>query len=791
MLKNYFKTAWRNLWRNKFYSAINIVGLAIGLAVGIMILLWVQDEMSYDNFHHNAANIYKINSHLGDISTAQVWQRAPAPLSVFAKQIPGVQNAVRISDVEDQVLFVYKNKKFGETKLGFVDDNFFSFFNFPLLQGSKAKPFPDLHSIVISSSVAKKYFGETNNAVGKILSTISYGNVVVSGVMQDFPHNSSLQYDMLLPMSLYAVIFRQQSGNGSWKTIDEDLGSYNFKIFFQLEPDASPQAIASKVSQLYQNKKGGNDKNNFFTLQPLPTLHLIAADGSKSKWQMVNIFLIIAILILVIASINYVNLSTARSLVRAKEVSIRKIIGAGKFQLFMQFMVETAVLFLLSSLLALLIIYLLLPLYNTLSGKQLVFDIGNGNIWLVISSTIIGALLLASFYPALLLSSFQPVAALKGKLSLALGTTSFRKVLVVVQFTFSVALIIGTIVIYKQLRYVKEKDLGYDKEQVFAFQLTGEATRQYDAIRTELLKQPGVLDVATSTDNIVGYNATTNATDWDGKDPNNSFLIHPGYIDEKFIPFFKMKMIAGSNFSSWPADSAHFIVNETAVKKADITNPVGKRFQLYQTKGIITGVIKDFNYTSLKQPVEPMIFMYNPFNWEVFIKTTGKAAKQAVTAAQNVWTQFDKTTPFQYSFLDDDYNKIYESDEKMSALINAFAAIAILLSCLGLFGLIAFSAQVKTKEIGIRKVLGADVMSIITLLGKEFIELVLIAFLIASPVAWYAMHKWLQDFAYRITISWWMFVFAGIMAVAIALITVCFQAIKAAIANPVKSLRTE
>lgn len=790
MFKNYFKTAWRNLWKNKFYSGINITGLAIGLAAGIMILLWVQDEWSYDRFHRKADSIYKINSLMGE----QVWEGSPGPLAVFCKQsIPEVLNVVRINNVDEPLLFTYKDKKFTESKLAFVDSTFFSMFDFKLLEGNSAKPFPNVNSIILTSSVAKKYFAQ-KNAMGKILAT-DQGNFTVSGVMQDFPENTSIKYDMLLPMSLYAQLFEQGGGNGSnaaWNTIDTDLGDFYFKTYIQLQKDVSPENVAQKLSHIYLTKKGENAQGNAFSLQPLKTLHLTAADGSNSALQTVRIFLAVAVLILLIACINYVNLSTARSMLRSKEVSVRKIIGAARSHLFIQFIIESALLFLFASGLAFFIIYLLLPLYNKLSGKSLVFSLGNSNVWMVISIAIISTLFLASIYPALLLSSFKPIQALKGKLSLGIGAASFRKTLVVTQFVFSISLIIATIVISRQLQYIKEKDLGFDKEYVFSFGLKKEWYGHMDAARSELLKQPGVLDVAFSDNNIAGVNGTTGDTYWEGKEENRAFLVNPINIDEHFIPLLKMQFVEGNNFTGSRADSAHVILNETAIKETGIKDPVGKSFTLWQTKGTIIGVVKDFNYASLKQKVEPAIFYYRPSrNSRMYIKTTGGDASLAIAAARKVWKEYNPDFPFDYSFLDEDFGKMYQSEQRTASLFNVFAVIAIAISCLGLFGLATYTAQVKTKEIGIRKVLGASVINITRLLAREFIVLVLIAFIIATPVAWWLMHQWLQNFAYRINISWWVFVLTGVAALGIALATVSFQAIKAAIANPVKSLRTE
>jgi putative ABC transport system permease protein len=792
MFINYFKTAWRNLLKNKFYSTINITGLAIGLAVGIMVLMWVQDELSYDSFHRNADNIYKINSHLGKGSDAQVWEGSPAPLAVFCKQsIPEVVNTVRIKQRWDQILFTYGDKKFVETNSAFVDPSFFSVFDFKLLKGNAAKPFRDNNSVILTSSVAKKYFG-TEDALGKIIKT-EKDNFVVTGVLEDFPENSSIQYDMLLPMSLFAKQFTADGGNGDWKTIDEDLGNFQYNIYLQVQKNTSAETVAKKISQLYLDKRKGEVgvKDDFFTLQPLKTLHLIAADGNSNAMQTVRIFFIVAILILFIACINYVNLSTARSMLRSKEVSVRKIIGAGRTQLFIQFIIESALLFLFASLLAFFLIYLLLPLYNNLSGKHLLFSLANGDVWIVVGSAIIGTLAMAGIYPALLLSSFKPIQAIKGKLSLGIGNAAFRKILVVTQFVFSVGLIIGTIVIANQLKYIREKDLGYNKEYVFSFGLRSDMHDHFDAAREELLKQPGVLNIAASDNSVVGVNSTTGDTYWNGKETGRMFLIHPNGIDKNFIPLLKMQMIAGNNFTGSKSDSVHLILNETAVKEADIKDPIGKNFTLWDRKGTIIGVVKDFNFASLKQSIEPAIFYYDPPGWRMYIKTTGKDASKAIAAAQKVWKEYTNDFPFSYSFLDDDFNKMYQADQRTGVLFNVFAMVAIIISCLGLFGLATYTAQVKTKEIGIRKVLGASITNITNLLAKEFILLVLTAFLIAAPLAWFAMNKWLQDFAYRINISWWVFALAGISALLIALLTVSFQAIKAALANPVKSLRTE
>jgi len=502
-------------------------------------------------------------------------------------------------------------------------------------------------------------------------------------------------------------------------------------------------------------------------------------------------FSIIALLILVIACINYVNLSTARSMLRAKEVSLRKIVGAARVQLFIQFIIETTVLFLIASVLALGLVYILLPFFNEISGKEIVFNFSDLNIWRVILLAAGGTLIVSSIYPALLLSSFEPLKALKGKISARINDVLFRKALVVVQFSFSVMLIIGTIVIKDQLSYIRSKQLGYDKSYVLSCSLR-EMKNHYDAVKTELLKQPTIAGITTASVNIINYGGHTGNNWWDGKEDGETLMLSPMAIDKDFISFFKMQMKEGSVFDGTISDSTHFIINETAARAIRMKDPVGKKFKLQQRMGTIIGVVKDFHFSSMRNKIEPAVFYYDPKGYRrLYIKTTGKDAPAAIAALSKEWKKYNADFPFNYAFLDETYNKLYKSEERTEMLINIFAVIAIFISCLGLLGLAAYTAQVRTREIGVRKVLGANVAGIINLLAGNFLKLVFIAILIASPIAWYLMNKWLQDFAYKINISWTVFAIAAVAAMLIAIVTISFQSIKAAIANPVKSLRTE
>ncbi|MBL7698245.1 MAG: ABC transporter permease [Chitinophagaceae bacterium] len=789
MFKNYFATAFRNLWKNKFYSSINITGLSVGLAVGIMILIWVQDEFSYDRFHTNSQHIYKISSHIGSGEGAQVWGTSPSPVALFAKnEVPEVEQAVRIKDVWDMSLYTYREKKIIIDKSVYVDPSFFDVFDFKLAKGDVKNLSSDPNSVILTRTTAKKFFGD-EDPVGKILASDSRQNFTVAGVLEDFPENSSLKFNMLFPMENYAKKF---TGNGDWKTIDEDMGNYVYNNYLLLKPGTDVKTTGEKLSVLYAQKRNQTPNKKLFQLQSLGDMHLVGADGNTSAMQTVKTFLMVAILILLIACINYVNLSTARSMLRSKEVSVRKIIGAQKAQLFFQFIFESALLFTIGSILAIVLVKLLFPFFNDLAAKNITFSLTNGNMWAIIGIAIVGSLIVASIYPSLLLSSFKPIEALKGKISIGGGNAQFRKILVVTQFVFSVALIISTIVIGLQLKFIREKNLGYDREHVLTIPLRDEIVQHYKTVRTELLKMPGVVDVSSGMDVPIAINPTTGDTDWDGKPKNSTFLIHPTSIDEYQIPLFKMQMAAGKNFTGSKADSMHIILNETAVREAGIKDPVGKWFQLWDTRATIIGVVKDFNYASLKTRIEPAVFFYSPENnYRLFIKTTGKDAQKAITSAQTMWSKYSPDFPFRFSFVDDDYDAMYRNEQRTGMLFNIFAIVAILISCLGLFGLAAYTAQVKTKEIGIRKVLGATVANIIQLLAKDFIGLVLIALVIAAPLGWLAMHNWLQDFAFRINISWWIFLLAGVAAIVIALVTVSSQAIKAALANPIKSLKEE
>lgn len=786
MIKNYFKTAWRNLWKNKFYSLITITGLTVGLCVGMLILLWVQDELSYDAFHKKADNIYRLENRVGTGNSTQIWKVTAAPIGKMAKdELPEVKDAVRVCYNYYFNQFHTGEKVFNEEHKFFTDPSFFNVFDFGLIRGDKENPFKDDYSVVMTASAARRYFGDSD-PLGKVITAEDSTRFTVTGVIADFPKNSTFDYDMLFPMSLYA---KKQLADG--KTLDTDFNQYEYETYLLLQPGTSLGALATRLRNIHLRMKS-DDTDILYLPFPIKKMHLFNADGTEAGMETVRMFTIIALLILVIACINYVNLSTARSMLRSREVSLRKIVGAGKLQLFFQFILETALLFVLAAALAMMLIPLLMPVFNSISGKQLEFDLRNPHIWKVIGGTIAGTLIVSSIYPALLLSSFEPLKALKGKVALRINDAFFRKALVVTQFTLSVILIAGTLVISRQLQYIRSKELGYDKEHVFSFFMK-DMGPHYEAVKAELLKNPGIRGVTRSSNGmIVNLSNQTGNTDYEGKGAAETFMVYPLAIDKDYIPFFKLKMVAGTNFTGMPIDSSHVILNETAVRNAGIKDPIGKRFRLWKNEATIVGVVKDFHFASMKKAIEPVVLYYNPNNnWQISIKTTGADAAKAIAAAGAEWKKYNPAFPFSYTFLDESFSRLYQTEERTGTLFNIFAGIAILISCLGLLGLTAYTAQVRTREIGVRKVLGASVPGIVGLLARDFIRLVLIAIVVAIPVAWYAMNKWLQDFAYKTNLDWTVFVLSGLLAILIAVVTISFQSVKAALVNPVKSLKQQ
>ncbi len=645
MIKHYWMTAWRNMFRSKLYSGITILGLTIGLAVGMLILLWVQDETSFDSFHHKAAGIYRVNSPVGLGKSTQVWATTSAAVAVFAmKEVPGVENAVRIEGNWDYSLYSWGEKSFSALGAIYADSNLLRMFDFTLLRGNPSRPWPDNHSILVTETTAQKFFGKAD-PIGKVIQANHKDNFTVSGVLADFPDNSSIDADLIFPMSLAAETYKDDF----WHAMNRDWGDFGYTTFLQVQQGVSTDRIGRQLIAIQKREAPWTSVSlteNAFELQPLTTIHLREADGRTPLLQTVRIFLIVAIFILLIASINYVNLSTARAMLRSREVSVRKIIGAARGQLFAQFMLESVLFYLLSLLMALLVMVLLLPYYNQLAGKKMVLRLDDLRVWRVVALTGLGTLLASAIYPALLLSSFRPLEALRGRLFVGIGSALFRKVLVTTQFIVSIGLMIATVVIAQQLNFIRERDPGYGRSQIFTVG-TGNMREHLTAVSAVLRAEHAITGLAGANADVIENQNTTGGIDWDGKLPNSSFIIYPMGIDERFIPLLKIKMAAGANFTGTPADSTHYILNETAVRMMDIKDPVGKRLKVQEVNGTIIGVVRDFNFMSMREQVKPAVLRYRPKSYLLYVKTERRQAGQAVAAVRKLWKVYNPGFPFE------------------------------------------------------------------------------------------------------------------------------------------------
>jgi putative ABC transport system permease protein len=776
MIFNYLKIAVRNLQKNTVYAIINVAGLTVGLSAFILIALWVQEELSYDRFHEKADRVYRVveNQYY---SNSEVFPVAvtPAPLSADLKtNFPEVENTFRVQQA--RFLFDHGGKKIAEPGL-MADPAIVDILSFPLVKGDAKTALSDFSSIVLAEKLAKKYFpGE--EPLGKTLH-INNDDFKVTAVIADVPENSHLQFDFLVSFELIKKF--------GWNQLD-DWDSNSYQTYVLLREHASPEDVNTKIR--YEIKKNVKDSRTELYLQPLTRIHLhskFTADiGGHGDIQYVYIFSAVALFILVIACINFMNLSTARSVKRAREVGMRKVIGAYRMQLVGQFLAESILLSFIALTLAVVACQLLLPVFNEIAGKQLALSLRSSQIWMFLIAISLVTGLIAGSYPALYLSSFKPVNVLKGTFKTGKGAVSFRQALVVIQFTLSIVLITGTILIYDQLSFIQDKRLGFEKENVISF--WGILSR-YQSFKNELLTHPEIASITTTSGDLTYVGNSSNRHDWEGKDPDHQVLIHQLSIDYDFIKSFKIDLAAGRDFSrDIASDSGAYILNEEAIRQMGLENPVGKRFN----KGTIIGVVKDFHFKSVRDKIEPLVmFIWLDQYAKVYIRLAPDKVQQGLAVVEKAYAKFNPDKPFEYSFLDEDFDEQYRSEQRTGIIFNYFAFIAIFISCLGLFGLVMFATEQRTKEIGIRKVLGASLQNVILLISTDFIKLVLIANVIAIPLAWYSMNQWLDSFAYHVDLRWTTFLIASVSSILIAWLTMSYQSLKAASANPVESLRSE
>ena len=787
MFKNYFKVALRNIRRHPGYSIINIAGLAIGLACCLFILIWVLDELNYDKFHENAPYLYRVEENQYYSGRVYHVTVTPYPLAPAIKaDFPEIIEATQYVGVGGQ-LIRYGEKAFFETGIRAVAPAFFRMFTFPFVKGDSNTALDDPFSLVISEEMAEKYFGE-EDPIGKVFSVNNTYDMKVSGVMKNVPNNSYLQFDMVIPYALLEKV----------GAVSDSMGSNSILTFVQLQKGASLQQINDKIRGFI--KKHVPDSVTDLELALYSKIHLHQYFGygrDMGQIKYVYIFSVIALFVLMIACINFMNLSTARSANRAKEVGVRKVVGALKSHIIRQFYGESVIYAFIALVFAVIIVVLLMFPFNNLSGKELSLGIlGN---WMILAGFIGVTLftgLVAGSYPALFLSSFQPVWVIKGNLKSGAGSSLFRRILVVVQFALSIFLIIGTVVVYNQLHYMKNRDIGYDKEHLVYIPMRGQTGRFYEALKNALVRDPRILNVTGSNHRPSNIGSNSGGANWDGKDPDQVVLIGISSVDYDYIETIGIELKEGRSFSKeYGTDQTEaFIVNEEVAKLMGKESVAGENFSFAGRDGNIIGVMKNFHYYSVRNKIEPLAIYLRPAA-QGFSYTLIRIAPENISASldfvKDTWQKVVPDFPFEYRFLVEDFEYYYRSEERMGGLLKYFSILAVFIACLGLFGLASFTAEQRTKEIGIRKVLGASASQITLLLCREFFVLVLLANIISWPVAYFVMRNWLQDFAYRTSLGMLTFVLTMVLALIIALLTVSFQAVKAAVANPVDALKYE
>ncbi len=809
MIRNYLKIAIRNLLKHRFISFINLFGLTVGLTCCLLITTYILNELSYDKYNKNADNIYRVtrsfNNQEGVVSL-NLSTIAPAFGYYLPGDFPEIKKMTRLYE-NGTTPMKYKEKIFNEKNLFFADENLFDVFTVKVLKGNPKTALYDPYSVMLTEETAKKYFGD-EDPMDKTIRFNSQFDIKVTGIYKAFPSNAHMHPGMLLSFNTLkdSAVYGERNLQRSW-------GNNSFFTYLLMPPHFSPQNMIAQFPAFVDRRMSGREyigntpsKFTKLGLQKLTDIHLYSHTDYEAEpngdMSRVYIFSAIALFILLIACINYMNLSTARSALRAREIGIRKVIGARRKELIAQFLGESVLICWAAILLAGALTYLALPWLNKVSGQEL--SLGALLQWKIIVPVLLTPFIigvLSGIYPALFMSSFQPVKTLKGLFRAGGGSISFRKVLVVTQFAISIILIITTVIVFQQLHYIQNKSLGFDKERVVTMAYTNEVSRQYEAYRAELLQNTAFKNMTRSSRIPTGRlldNMGASVLSGDSMRPVTTDIKYVS-SDYDFASTFGIRVTAGRFFSrEYGTDTASFVINESAVKAVGWKNAadaVDKNFKYGNQSGHIVGVINDFHFESMHQAIVPVVLVMFPASQNYFnnltVKISGSNIAPALAYMEKTWKKYFPETPADYTFLDENFDKLYQAEQKQATLFTVFACVAIFIACLGLFGLSAFAISQRIKEIGIRKVLGANVSGIVGLLSKDFLGLVGIAAVMAFPVAWFAMNNWLKDFAYRINIQWWVFVVAGIVAALIAFLTVSFQAIKAAISNPVKSLRTE
>lgn len=788
MIFRNFKYAFRNLKRDKFYTLLNGSGLAIGIAAVLLIFLWVKDEVTFDQHHEKGDRIYRVLASWSFGGEKEMIATAPFPLVEAAGQVPEVEALTFFGQLWGTVLR-HGDKKFDVRETKLVHAEILDIFDFEFIHGTADGALDQPTDVVLTKSMAELIYG-TTDVIGQTLELVEHQDLIVSAVIEDMPSNSHFQFKILIPMEGNVSKFYGE-GATHW-------GAYNYDCYVLLRPGIDKLVVDKKLSALIpdQEDKPESDRTSF-ELQALTDVYLGSGFIKYSRmaqgdWATIKTVGIIGLFILLIACINYVNLTTARSAQRAKSTGVRKIIGAGKFQLFSQYLTEVVLLVFLSGLIAFAIANVGMEHFESLTDKSFGFSqLISPSSLLIFGGILLGAILLAGIHPAVQLSSFKPLQAIRGTDFKGLaGRSGLRKFLVTAQFACSGMLIIATLVMLKQMDFVRNQKLGYEREQIFTFNCSSCDPLLF---QNELSKKPAIQEVTIGNSLITDVSNRYGGFDFEGKDPERDPMLFRLSVAENFPDFFGLEIKEGRWFNPGNRDSSSFILNETAVQSLGIEDPIGKWMNFNGIEGRVVGIAKDFHFRSFHHPIEQLIFVQD-FRWGMkrfYVKTTSDKTNEAIAAAQQVFQQIEPDGIFDYTFLDEAYDQLYKTEVRSSRLLAIFAGLAILISCLGVLGLAAYTAERRRKEIGIRKVLGASISNIVTLLSKEFLVLVILALFIAAPIAWYLMSSWLESFAYRIDIGWDVFVVAAIVAITIAFLTVSLQSLKAALSNPVEAIRQE
>jgi putative ABC transport system permease protein len=788
MFKNNLKIAWRNLFKDRQFTFLNLVGLSVGMASTILIWLWVHDELSFDKFSDKDNQLYQLMEHRQSSAGIGISDESSGILGeTLAHEMPEIEFAAAVAPPEwfQKYTLTVANKNLKAVGQ-YVGKDYFQIFSFKIIEGNKDQLLTDKNTIVISEKLAKNLFNTTENILGKPVRFQHERDFYVSGVFEDLPVHSSQQFDFVLSFEYYKDI-------QPWVKTWNNTGPHNFIL---LKEGTDLEAFNKKISRVITRNGGDTSRTAFAMRFSDNYLHNTFSHGSRlgGKIEYVRLFSLIAIFILAIACINFMNLSTAKASGRLKEVGIKKVVGAGRRQLIFQFLGESVLLTLLAVLIAMAIVWLLLPQFNRLTGKQLSLSF-NPQLVLGILGIALFTGFLSGSYPALYLSGFKPVTILKGKFISSFTEVWARKGLVIFQFTLTILLIVSVLVVYQQIELIQSTNPGYVKDNVIRFNAEGKLLNSEDLFVSGLKKIPGVVNASYTFHNMVGRNYGTNGLDWEGKDNRESIYFEGVGAGFDFIETMGMQMAEGRSFSnSFGDENSKIIINESAVEAMRIKNPIGKNLNMFGRNLQIIGVVKDFHFESLHEKVKPLfISLESPGNpWhKIMVRIKAGQEKATIDRIQQFYESYNPGFPFDYSFLDDVYQKQYVTELRVGVLSRYFAGIAIIISCLGLFGLVAFTAQRRQREIGIRKIVGAPVSSIVLMLSKDFLKLIAIAIVLAFPLSWAAMNQWLNGFAYRIHMGVFVFATAGLTILLITLLTISFQAIKAAVTNPIKSLRSE